>query len=237
MKAKYSKQSLCISRILVNKLAIRFFLVLALIQSVALGQCLINDFFPVKHGSSKFAAIVTLSKHSNIEDYYERNQVAIDYSSTPEYLNGDIVRRSTYSYKYKIHDCILGYDNEVDLDFADDKLFKMTLNIFFKPESLDKCLKNYNLIIKTLLETEKYSSKYTFRDSETKEQKGEGYSFSPYPEFRPKVEEVNVGYSIVYETNYNSYLKETIKTGKILYYLLSVETVNLNGTKLDNRGY
>lgn len=218
-------------------MTIQLAFLLSIFYSTSFAQCTIQEFFPVEHGTSKFNTIIALKQHKNIVEYYDRNNLAISYKSTPEYLNGDTIRRSSYSFKYKWQDCILGYDNEIDLDFADDKLFKMNMDIFFYPEDLDKCINNYNRITETLLKTEKYHAQYINRDSDTNEQTGEGYSFNPYHEFRPKIEQINVEYRIIYEKNYNSYLQETIKTGKIKHYILTIQSVNLNATKLDNRGY
>ncbi|MFM1893582.1 MAG: hypothetical protein RIQ90_748 [Bacteroidota bacterium] len=206
----------------------------ALSSTSIYGQCLTNDLFPVRHGMTKFQAINTL----NLQDNVYEVQDFLNYWSHPEYLEGDSVYDSQVNYKIMTHGCIKNYDNIVLMSFADQKLYEITLRIWFKPKDFDKCLENYNQVLESLKKEFPYYGGFISRNQEN-EQVGEGYWLHKSEEDKKKAkfEKVSVGYSIEYETKWSDYSKKMYKTGNIDKYLLEISYVNLEGTKLDRRGY
>jgi len=200
------------------------------------GQCITDNLFPLDIGVSKFQAINTLNLKNNIFEVKD----FLNYWSHPDYLNGDSVYSSQVNFKYKTHDCLKSTDNDVLLSFTDKKLYRMTLKIYFKPENYDKCLENYNQILASLKkEYPVYDGFYSYNDTITKEQTGEGYWLYKNEEEKhaDKFEQISISYTMEYEEKWSSYSKEYYKTGKIDQYVIKVSFVNCKGTKLDKRGY
>lgn len=172
-------------------------------------------------------------------DIYEIENAYNEWEGWQEYLKGDSVFKSRVTYKYKTNSCVNSEsdDNSVELSFVDDKLYKMELEISFKPNILNKCLENYHQVFESLKKAFPISyPKTIYKDDSKKEQIGEGYSlYKKDINFtKPiKFEEAEVEYRVKYEYDY----KISKETSTIKYYVLEITYVNLKGTKLDNRGY
>jgi hypothetical protein len=200
------------------------------------GQCNTDYLFPVNINMSKFQAINSLNLKDNICEVKN----VLNYWSHPDYLKGDSVYNSQVNFKYKTHSCIKSNENVVLLNFADMKLYKMILRIWFKPEDFNKCLENYNQILESLkMEFPVYNEYIYYTDTTTKEQEGEGYWLykSEEEKHKDKFEQGSIGYNIEYEENRSGYTKEWYKTGNIDKYLLEIIFINCKETKLDRRGY
>ena len=211
-------------------------IVFGLLSSIeTLGQCYTDLLFPVKVEMSKFQAINTLNLQENVYEVKD----ALNYWNHPEYLDGDSIYYSQVNFKFRKHNCIKSTDNIVLLSFADQKLYQLTLRIWFMPKDFDECLANYNQILESLKMEFPYYNGFITSNKETDEQIGEGFWMykSEEEKHKDKFEEVSIGYKIKYEKKWSEYYKELYKTGNIDKYLLEITFSNLKDTKLDRRGY
>lgn len=218
--------------------SIKTFLILFTVQ--LFGQCGVSDIFPVKFSMSKFGAINAL----NLSGYVYEVEEQMSYWRHHDYLP-DSTYYTQIGFQYKMHPCLKGDKVLGFLFFSDNKVYKMTIDVYFKPENFNKCMDNYKLIFNSLKKTFPFISNFTFTSDLTHEQTGEGhhlyktqasYNNTPIEGKHYKVDEMEIGYYIEYESEYVP-SKGRVSTGKIENYLLEIEYVNLNGTKLDNRGY
>ncbi|MBL4715152.1 hypothetical protein JYT59_00260 [Sphingobacteriaceae bacterium AH-315-L07] len=196
------------------------------------GQCSINLLFPVKISMTKFQVINSLNL---LEDVYRIRSTPGSWNH-PEYLNGDSVHKSEVNFEFKSHNCIKSeVRNVVSLGFADKRLYKMTLEIWFEPEEFNKCLENYNQILESLKKEFTYYSEFIVSDIENNEQMGEGVWLykSEEEKHKDKFEEVSICYEFQYDTVFIDKLMTRVKTGSIDYYKLEISFVNLKGTKLE----
>jgi len=200
------------------------------------GQCSTDLLFPVSIGMSKFQTINTLNLNENVYEVKDW----LNYWSHLEYLSGDSVYTSEVYFKFKAHNCIKSNDNIVFLNFADNKLYKMTFAIWFQPKDFNKCLENYNQILESLKkEFPVYDEYISYNNTITKEQTGEGFWLYKNEEEKhyDKFEQIAIGYNIEYEMKWNEYSQEAFKTGNIEKYVLNISYVNCKDTKRDRRGY
>lgn len=216
---------------------LRLIMLIILFVSKLNAQCTLENLFFLKNGISKFTAINQIKLNSNLKEYdYGPMGPVNDYVDYPEYLNGVSVKRSQYLAVFNYHPCIQNWkENRIFLTFADDNLYKITLTFEFDPSNFTSLLDSYNSIIATLKKRKYFFKKMV--TTEDNEQLGEGYWFNPYKGFKSKIEEIQVSYQIVYEEKWNISKQKSERTGRIKRYELIINSTNLNGTKLDNRGY
>lgn len=169
---------------------------------------------------------------SEIEDF-------MNYWDTYEYMENDSFYHSQVNFKTKVSECVKSNDNRILLTFADHKLYKLTLRIWFKPEDYNLCLANYNELFETIQNEFPYAFKFSTKDDESGEQVGEGYWLYKTEEDKKKkkFQEVLIEYAFEYEKIYDKYEEVWRKTGKIKNYILEISFVDLKETKLDKRGY
>lgn len=209
---------------------------------IAQAQCTFEDIFPVKHGFSKFKATTTIAYQKNIVEDKEENMYSgiLNSWDKPDYLKGDSVFNSSISYDFLFHDCFKGDKNELYLRFVDDKLYYIQITLTFSNRQIEKCMENYNLLVNIFKNNFIDWTEFIITNDVTKEQTGEGYWF--YPTLKEKrnnikIENVSIGYKVEYELKWNDLKKEWYRTGNVKNYTISLEYVNLNGTKLTNEGY
>jgi hypothetical protein len=218
-----------------NRFRILLLAVWTLSNSQGSGQCSLDKLFPVKVGISKFQAINTLNLQNNISEVRD----LLNYWSQPDYLKGDSIFESQVNFKFKTHTCVHNTNNIVLLSFADKKLYKITLRIWFKPNEFNQCLVNYDQILESLKIEYPYYKHFISSNRETDEQIGEGFWMyrSQEEEYKDKFEMISIEYKMEHEIIWNKYTDEMVKTGTIDKYLLEITFVNLKNTKFDSRGY
>lgn len=207
-------------------------------MNFANGQCSFENLFPVPNGVSKFTSINSIKLNSNLKEYDQPSYVTgtMDWVESPDYLKGDLVKKSKYFAVYKYHSCFQNWDDShLYLGFVDDKLYQTILTLNYSSDNFSSLIENYNTVVEILKNKYIYQDHFGLKDNE--EQVGEGFEFRPYKEFRSKIESVNIKYEIVYEEKWNISKQVKEKTGKISGYKLQITRINLKGTKLDNRGY
>jgi hypothetical protein len=194
-----------------------------------------DDLFPVRHGMSKFRALNTLNLQSDV--YEIEDFIAVNRWKKIDYLGGDSAYYAQVNYKIRTHRCVAGYDNIVLVSFTDDKLYRIHLKTWFRPSDYRKCLENYDQLVKSIKSHFPFFEQFATTNNETGEQVGEGCWLrkSEADWEKMKIREISVSYGIEYEWNYRSYPAR--KTGNIDRYILEIEYTNLEGTKLDRRGY
>jgi len=220
------------------------FAILIIIAFAELGhaQCIFENIFPVEHGFSKFKSTTTIASLKNIKEDTEANQFAGITNSwyKPDYLKGDSVFKSSISYDYLYHNCFIGDKNELNLRFVDDRLYKIQVTLTFSNAKFEKCMENYNSLIAIFKNYfVDWAEAVTINDL-TKEQIGEGYGFYPTSEDKRdniKMEELTIGYKVEYEMKWSDYKKGWYRTGNVDNYIIEIEYINLQGTKLTNEGY
>jgi hypothetical protein len=205
-------------------------------------QCTFENIFPVDLGISKFKATTSIASLRNIMEDKETNKYSDLFNKweKPDYLKGDSVFKASLFYDYIYHDCFKGDNNKLYLRFVDDKLYTIEIKITFSSNEYEKCLENYNSLIAIFKDSFTDWSEFVKSNSETNEQNGEGYWFYPtIPNKRDtvKINELSIGYEIEYASQWDNYKKIWYKTGNIEDYLLEIEYINLEGTKLTNKGY
>jgi hypothetical protein len=203
-------------------------------------QCSYDDIFQVEHGISKFKATTTIASKGNIKEDKQANLYSINRWYKPDYLKDDSVFYASVFYEYLYHSCFKGNENELMLKFVDDKLYKIVITLKYSNTDFEKCLENYNLIISIFKQQFPYWSEFVRTNDKTKEQIGEGYWFYPLSDEEKdniKIEELSIGYEIIYELKWNDFNKEFYRTGNVENYSIEIEYINLKGTKLTNEGY
>lgn len=199
------------------------------------GQCVFDDLFELKIGLSKFKAINVLNLKENVSDLREVYSAWDNFG----YLKNDSVFLSQVNYKYKANGCLKNNDNQVILKFADDKLYKIDLKTWFKPDEFKNCVELYNGMLILLGYDFQYSDQFTIKTENSIEQIGEGrFLYKNRDEkSKKKFEKISISYKIEYETVWNNNENKMIKTGKIDRYILEISLINCKETKLDTRGY
>lgn len=201
------------------------------LSTPSFGQCSINELFPFKHGLSKFEVI---KQSKSIERFVESKSNEFDRGRFEYiyYLN-DSVFQDRYNFDIHYLKCFKSSECTYQTYFADDKLYKQIIEIEFSPENYDICYNTYKSISDVLKRTYLYTNELEVSDPDTKAKKGEGYSFSNFPEFNPKVQEVDIIIKIIYGWNWN-----TSKPNNVIdKYLITITSVDLSETQLDNRKY
>lgn len=190
-------------------------------------QCNTSNLFPVKHGINKFQALNTLNLINNITEI----------KTTEGYIDPSEKNPINYSYitfKNRINNCIYSKDYKFKLAFSDDKLYSIDLEIFFKTDEYNNCLKNYNLILNSLKkEFTFYDESEIYNSEDKKEQTGTGWFLYKTKE-KMEVEKpkfINIVYKIVYEELEN----ESSSQYKKAKYVLEITFYDFKYTKKDIR--
>lgn len=212
------------------------------LTSFRLSQCYFKDFFPVKHGLSAFKASIAIASIKNLKVDEEKNKYSNIFNRWKkfDYLNGDSVFLSELNYDYIFHDCLKSSDNDLELRFVDDKLYKIIIRSSFPKTRFEESIESYNSLITIFKNNFMDWEPREWFNGETHEQLSEGYVFYPTTKEnrnKLKVEELRIDYSLIYERKYNAINGEYYTTGDVSYYVVQIEYVNLKGTKLTSEGY
>lgn len=213
-------------------------LLLLLTHGYINAQCTYEDIFPVEHGITKFDATNKITSNENIEK--DPPGFVSNPWDKPDYLNGDSVLVTYLGYHYSYSPCFNGKENKGKLKFVDDSLYKIRVDLIFSSEDIKKLQDNYNMLVSIFKNIFPSWERYTSTRRRTGEQIGKGYWFYPSSKENRdivKVDKLSIGYEIKYEKKYNSLEKEWYNTGNIENYNISINYVNLKGTKLTGEGY
>lgn len=136
-------------------------------------------------------------------------------------------------------DCVSQFENKVDLTFADDTLYYITVEITFPPEKLREAIHLFDQI--ELMMAENYPSKveYELKAFDSDEIGGEGIEYSKsLVGHKSDTPDREVGW--LHMRNYFSYAydnnDEFVSTGNISYYRVSLSIVNYRVTRLNGLG-
>lgn len=205
---------------------------LCLNSMIVIGQktCELKEIFPVDLGLTKYNTSKFMATLNNYKENADINKWG-SYNSRwekPKYLNGDSVFKSYLNYTFESNKCLSGSENNIQYRFVDDKLYFIYLTLRYSNSEYLKSEENYNAIIDLFKKNFPEWNKSEPKNSKTNEQLGEGFYF--YPKLVANRDNIKVGYiNINYEI-------EHIGTGNNTY-LIIIEFVNLNGTKLTGEGF
>ncbi len=212
-----------------------------LLSGTLLAQCDLFSLFPFVFGVTKSEVLKQLPlikgpfkvKTADASQTYINSgkSKACNFVDKPKYLKGVAVNRSQVEYSYETHSCLTGTYNIVDLYFADDKLYKMVLKAFFKPENAQKCIDNYNQIIDSLGTVFPFTDKYESKKPDTKERNGEGRLF-----YMSSEEDRNKDYEVMKKIKGN-WTEVSYSFSDSKEYTLEIKYISLDGVKLDFQGY
>ncbi len=215
-------------------------LIALLFSGLIHGQCTYKEIFPVEHGISKFKATTALAAARIIIKDEQSNKYSLAYWDKPDYLNGDSVYKSTIHYDYSFHPCFEGNENELQLSFVDDMLYKIETTVVYSNTQFNECIANYNKLVEILKVQFPYWEEFQSKTVDTQEQLGEGLWFTRVPEHELdelKIEVLSIGYEIEYEREWSDYKKEWYRTGNVVSYKIEIQFVDLRGTKLTGEGF
>lgn len=222
------------------------FILLSIISLVSYGQtrCTFENIFPVTTGITKFKAMTTIASLNNIkvDEKFELHNRLLNINRwyKDEYLKGDSVFLSTLSYDYTYHNCLGGDKTRLNLRFADDKLYRLTITSDFPNSKFGKCMENYNSLIAIFKNYFTDWTEFDWKNTFSNEQIGEGYYFFPTKEDirdNVKLNFLSIGYEVVYEYKWDDYKQDYARTGKVDRYSIKIVYYNLKGTKLTVDGY
>lgn len=208
--------------------------------SLTKAQCTFEKIFPLKHGVTKFKSITALALLDYIVVDKKSNQQSSSYNPwyKPDYLNGDSVLRNNLHFTYFNNECFKSNENELNLYFVDDRLYKMDVTLTFSNDKFEDCIATYNNLV-ALFKNQFYDwSDIVSQNPETNEQTGEGYWLYPTSENERdniKLNKLEINYRVIYERKWREL--ESYQTGNVDRYEINLSFVNLNGTKLTNQGY
>jgi len=210
------------------------------LPSLTKAQCTFEKIFPLKHGVTKFKTITALALLDYIESDKKRNKETGSYNPwyKPDYLKGDSVLWNNLHFTYINNECFKSDENELNLYFADDMLYRMDVTLTFSNDKFEDCLATYNNLV-TLFKNQFYDwSDIVNTNTETNEQIGEGYWLYPTSKNERdniKLNKLEISYKVIYERKWREL--ESYLTGNVDRYEINLSFINLNGTKLTNRGY
>lgn len=202
-------------------------------------QCTYKDLLPFKNNISRFEAINISNNIDRFIPDSERNWSPGSFSNI-EYLKNDSVYKDSYYLNVNSLKCFTFDSCYYTLNFCDDKLYKQTIILYFKPSSYKKCITTYETLIAIFKNAFTITrNKQNIYNSDNNVQIGECYNFSNYDfkKLYPKLNESSVGYSLVYKSFYNSSQNKTILTNEIEYYEIEIQSVDLTKVKLTAEGY
>lgn len=191
-------------------------------------QCTIDNIFPVKPGFTKFKSTTTIAQNSNIREDNE----SYKYDVSNNWIDSYGYKHSNFYYLYTIP-CLSVNNNKLRLQFANDHLYKINIELRYSKEEFDKCMETYNLILNLYKKHYFYVGVNTI--SNYKDEKiGEGENFNLYPANKRKdYNNIEITYKIVYEWKSIDGEKYDF-TGNVDHYLINISYSDLAGTKLKN---
>jgi hypothetical protein len=218
------------------------FLYIFSISTFVQAQCSFENIFPVKHGVSKFKATTALAAIKNIQEDKETTHLQRVSNSwdKPKYLKGDSVLKSRTYYNYLNHDCFKADKNELKLHFVDDQLYRMVITLTFSNTKFEESMENYNTLVSVFKNHFNNWSDFVSKNDETNEQIGEGYWFYPTTTEKwnnLKVENLSIEYKLEYDIKWDNLKNEWYQSRTVDNYVIEIEYINLEGTKLTNEGY
>jgi hypothetical protein len=209
--------------------------------NVNFGQCNLNSIFLFELGKNKFDISNEISKNRNLK-YREMDAISKSFNNqwrTYDYLKNDSIYRVNLILDHRKTECFRGYENRMYLNFADDILYRINIVQEFSIDKYEEMMELYNNYIEEFLSLHNFYTIFSTVNN-TNEKIGEGYKFINDDEKyknSPKVELVRISYSIEYKSFYEPSQRKYIKSSEVDYYILEIDNINLNGTKLTNQGY
>lgn len=178
-------------------------------------------------GMSRFEAIAVLNGNSNIYGIKPLGP----YEDYVAYLSMS-VHKSSLNFKYHAT-YYEGYETSVDLLFAEDRLFRVVVSVYYHQQDLSKCLNDYSFMRgKVKLEYPiENDSRLTILDG-ANEKTGEGWTY-----FKSEREK-NLSYELYAKKAYAevSY-RMLIGTNEIYGYEMDTEYLDLVNTPFTSQGY
>jgi len=197
----------------------------------ARSQCAFHDIIPVMHGISEAEAIADLSTSQRVSTSEIRS--ADDGWKKYDYLR-DSVYKSSLSFIIPNNNCIKSNQNELYLQFVDDKLYNITLTLHYSSAQLPQCIQNYTVLANLCKEHFVSYQNLVMLDFWTNKKDGEGYEFYPTP-----MEQKDMVKPHMLKMNYGTQYKkvpygETLPDGPTekLGYKIYLEHINLKDTRL-----
>jgi hypothetical protein len=205
------------------------------------GQCNFNSIFIFELGKNKFDISNGITRNSELK-YREMDALSKSFNNqwrTYDYLKNDSVYRVNIILDHKKTDCFKGYENRIYLNFADDVLYRINIVQEFSVDNYTEMMKLYNNYVEEFISLNKFYNKFSTVNN-ANEKIGEGYKFfndeNKYKN-SPKVEFVRISYQIEYKSFYEPSTRKYTKSSEVDYYILEIDNINLNGTKLTNEGF
>lgn len=199
--------------------------------TILFSQCAIEDILVFDPGISKFDVI---KKSKSVKGFVESksNAGVIGKWVKPEYLKDSVfmdqhVFDVTNLHCYKLNRCIYS------VYFSDDKLFKQNIQLEFDATNYNDFTEIYNKMSQLFKLDFPFSKPITINQPGNVIKAGEGYVFTETEGVQEKTDQVKIYNTIVYKRDVAS----GTLTSEIERYLIVIESVDLQGTKLDQRGY
>ncbi|SCZ02636.1 hypothetical protein SAMN02927903_03413 [Flavobacterium caeni] len=183
-----------------------------------------------------------MSTNNNFKEDTEANR----YKSSPivkqyDYLKGDSVTKISLYYNYtESENCFHGIKKNVVFDFVDDKLYQIRISIYFPKTNFSECIENYNNLVSIFKAKLPFYYNTISENSETKEQIGEGMKFYPTSEKNRnniKTNNLLIDYNIKYKVEKLFNSSNYSMTNNVDEYVIEINYVNLNDTKLTGKGF
>jgi len=202
-------------------------------------QCTFDKIFPESHGITKYKAKMLLASQKNCQENEELNNASFGWWFKPFYLKNDSVYKSGFWYNIINNDCFSGNKNKLYLGFVDDKLYKIFISLNFSKTEFEKCMENYNTLISIFKNSFHEWTTNLTTDLITNEQVSEGFIFyKALGEINNvKVHELEIKFKIEYEIKTMANGWERYQTSNVENYVIEIEYINLQGTKLTSDQY
>jgi hypothetical protein len=211
-----------------------YLIVLLAISFQSFSQCSYSTIFLFDLGINKFEITKLINTNNSVKIDEGKLFRCCYWDKNPKIKN-DSIYRSQIRLNHIQDKCFNGNDNTIYLALADDKLYEISIYQQYSKERYNEMISYYNNYVKLFKSIYPYENHFTTSTTDTHEQIGEGTRFYKLPEPKRnklKIEEVKISFEANYKIEYNKDSKTFANTNEVDYYKLSIQTVNLNGTKL-----
>jgi len=206
-------------------------LLLMFYPSLVFSQCTIEDILLFDPGISKFDVITKSKSIKGVKESQSNSGVTGNYQK-PDYLT-DSVFMDQHVFDIANLQCYKNNHCTYTVYFTDDKLFKQNIQLDFDANNFEDYSEIYSKMTQLFNRDFPYSKPITINQPGNKIKQGEGFLFTVTDMFQEKTEQVKIYKTIQYKRDGAT----GGLTNEIDKYLIVIESVNLKGTKLDNRGY
>lgn len=209
------------------------FLILCCAYSTSQAQCKFDELIPFDFGITKFSASERGQELDLSHPEYRSYQMSSGWKRE-KYMKNDSVYFSQLVLDLERNSCFVGVESSFDLNFADDRLYKIVLTLRFgrtEYSRMQEELKNLVEILKT-----KYPNveKYVETDKKTKEQLSSGYKLGLKSNLNPA--KPNFA-TITYRPVFVSSGDPNRSSNEVDFYRVEIILVDLRGTKYTVEGY